>query len=351
MKAPVPRLMADLPPPPPGQCGWPWTEASAPLPERMADGSPWPRLSIITPSFNQGEFLEHALRSVLLQNYPNLEYIVVDGGSTDGSTDLLARYAPHLEVVQREPTTGHADALNRGLRAATGEIVAVLNSDDFFRPGAFAAAVTALRETKADLVHGTCVVVDQQGRDLLEHQGDVTSLDDILDFTHGWRKGREFLPQGVFWTRARHEKTGPFSTTLSGFAYEHWCRQLAGGAVFRRVDQPLASFRLHPRQRSQLVKDETHEEFVNWVEPWLWDRSKPLSAARRRALQVQWIHERKYTPAVFASRARGEGALRRWLGTLSLCLRYPVFFPELPTVKRLLGRHVSSPSGSERPNR
>jgi hypothetical protein len=100
-----------------------------------------------------------------------------------------------------------------------------------------------------------------------------------------------------------------------------------------------------------LVKDDTYEEFLAWVEPWLWDRAKPLSPARRRALQVEWIHERKYKPAVNASRARGEAALRRWLRTLGLCLRYPVFFPELPMVKRLLGRRVSSASESGRRHR
>jgi glycosyltransferase involved in cell wall biosynthesis len=335
--------LADLPPAPAGKTGWPWTQAGPPTPAAMPDGTAWPALSIIMPSFNQGEYLEHALRSVLLQGYPKLEFIVVDGGSTDGTADLLAAYGPHLAQVRREATSGQADALNRGLEAATSEIVAFLSSDDFYLPGAFAAAARALHETKADLIYGTCLMVDQAGRELFAKQGDVASLDDMLDFKSGWRLGREFMPQAVFYQRARLLKTGAFDTKIAAFQYAHWCRMLAAGASFRRIDAALGCFRFQPEQRSQLVMDTSYEEFLNLIEPWLWDARVPISAARRTALQREWIHQRRFIPAMNLSREKKETAAARWMGTVALCLRYPVFIPELPTVKRLRERMAGGP--------
>ena len=102
-----PRL-TELPLPPSGKTGWPWTEAGAELPDRMPDGRPWPRLSIVTPSLNQGGFLEAAIRSVLLQGYPDVEYVVIDGGSSDGSVEVIERYEKWLSDWCSEPDTGAA---------------------------------------------------------------------------------------------------------------------------------------------------------------------------------------------------------------------------------------------------
>ena len=96
-----------------------------------------PRISVITPSFNQAEFLERTMRSVLDQGYPNLEYIVIDGGSTDGSSDVIQKYADRLAYWTSEPDRGQVDAINKGLRRATGEWLCWQNSDDIFFPGAF----------------------------------------------------------------------------------------------------------------------------------------------------------------------------------------------------------------------
>lgn len=112
--------LRDLPPPPPGKTGWPWTEESEPLAAQMPDGRPWPRITVVTPSFNQGQFLEATIRSVLLQRYPELEYFVLDGGSTDGSVDTIRRYAPWLSHWVSEPDGGQSAAINRGLERGSG---------------------------------------------------------------------------------------------------------------------------------------------------------------------------------------------------------------------------------------
>ena len=154
-----PRL-ADLPPPPPGKTGWPWTEETPPAPVAA-----WPRISVITPSFNQAAYLEETLRSILLQGYPEMELIVVDAGSTDGSVALIEKYAPHLPSWTSEPDRGQSDAINKGFRRATGALLGWLNSDDVFFPGALQAIGRAARERPdAGMIYGAGAKIDPASR-------------------------------------------------------------------------------------------------------------------------------------------------------------------------------------------
>jgi glycosyltransferase involved in cell wall biosynthesis len=122
--------LKDLPPAPEGKTGWPWTEQSEPLPDKMADGSDWPRISIVTPNYNYGQFIEETIRSVLLQGYPNLEYIVIDGGSTDNSVEIIKKYEKWLSYWVSEKDNGQSNAINKGIKKCTGIIFNWLNSDD-----------------------------------------------------------------------------------------------------------------------------------------------------------------------------------------------------------------------------
>jgi glycosyltransferase involved in cell wall biosynthesis len=130
----------------------------------MADGSPWPRVSIVTPSYNQGRFIEETIRSVLLQGYPNLEYIIMDGGSTDGTVDIIRKYEPWLAYWVSEKDRGQSHAVNKGWQRATGEILAYLNSDDLYLPGAIHRAVEALSQNQtAALVYSDGIWIDEAG--------------------------------------------------------------------------------------------------------------------------------------------------------------------------------------------
>jgi glycosyltransferase involved in cell wall biosynthesis len=155
--------LKDLPPPPAGKIGWPWTEQTEPFSE-LPDGSPCPRISIVTPSYNQGQYIEETIRSVLLQGYPNLEYWVIDGGSTDKTLEILKKYEPYLFWMS-ERDRGQSDALNKGFRRATGRLIGWQNSDDFYQPQAFFYAACKLKDCpQADAIYGKINFVDESGK-------------------------------------------------------------------------------------------------------------------------------------------------------------------------------------------
>ncbi|QUY40605.1 glycosyltransferase family 2 protein [Acaryochloris marina] len=138
----------DLPPPPPNKKGWPWTEGSNIIPEIMLDGLTWPKISIITPSFNQGKFLEETIRSVLLQGYPNLEYILMDGGSTDNSLEIINKYEEFFTYWTSKNDKGQSHAINSGFNQAKGKICAWLNSDDCYCPNILSNIANEFRQGK-----------------------------------------------------------------------------------------------------------------------------------------------------------------------------------------------------------
>lgn len=142
-----------------------------------------PLVSVITPSLNQARYLETAIRSVLGQDYPNLEYLVIDGGSTDGSLAILERYAGRLSYWASEPDRGQAEAINKGIRMAKGDIVAWLNSDDAYMPGAVAAAVQAmLHHSDAGMVYADGLMVDSELRLLDPHRYRTLTALELLSF-------------------------------------------------------------------------------------------------------------------------------------------------------------------------
>lgn len=195
--------IAELPPPPSDKTGWPWTEASPPLEAIMPDGRPWPKVSIVTPSYNQGAFLEETIRSVLLQGHPNLEYIVMDGGSTDQSVEILRKYEPWLGYWVSEPDWGQSDAINRGFARATGEIFGWLNSDDTYERGSLSYITRYFASRpECDLVYGKGWYLDASGKKTYPCHW-VRPFDRKLLLTFNF-----ILQPAAFWRRLLWERTG-----------------------------------------------------------------------------------------------------------------------------------------------
>ena len=129
--------LTELPSPPLGKTGWPWTEETPQLPDVMPDGSKWPLISIVTPSYNQAHYIEETIRAVLLQGYPNLEYVIIDGESTDGSVEIIKKYEPFVTRWVSEKDKGQYHAINKGFQLCCGDIITWVSSDDVYLPHAF----------------------------------------------------------------------------------------------------------------------------------------------------------------------------------------------------------------------
>jgi GT2 family glycosyltransferase len=215
-----------------------------------------PKLSIITPSYNQGEYLEQTINSVLSQGYPNLEYVIVDGGSSDGTVEIIRRYERHLSWWVSEPDQGQTDAINKGIEGTTGEIVAYLNSDDYYLPGAFDRVIEVFEETDAMYVGAAVLDLDDDGR--LTRMGvwrpePPSRYEDFPRGRHWWLVAPFYLPQSsVFWRREVFERNGTFRRDMRYvFDGELMCRlALAGEKLVLLPGEALSVRREHPDQKS-----------------------------------------------------------------------------------------------------
>ena len=221
------------------------------------DENALPKVSIVTPSFNQAPFLEQTLRSVLGQDYPNLEYIVIDGGSTDGSLEIIQRYADRLAYWQSQPDQGQTDAINQGFAHATGEILAWLNSDDLLLPGAVSAAVKALQEhPEAAMVYGDALLINAQGKTIGKFPAAQTDYRKL-------RRGYVHIPQQASFFRADlWRQVGPLDVSFYfAMDYDLWVR-LAALAPLVYVPQLWAAFRLHGEAKSIAADDRCWPEML-----------------------------------------------------------------------------------------
>ena len=273
-----------------------------------------PLVSIITPSYNQAEYLEFSLRSVLEQDYPALEYLVVDGGSQDGSLEILQRYAHRLSWWVSEPDRGQAEAINKGFARARGEFVAWLNSDDLYLPGAVQQAVQALQaHPEAGLVFGEALTIDPAGRPLNRLSFGDWGLEDLMRF-------RILCQPAVFMRRAVLERAGYLDDSFH-FMLDHqlWLR-LAREAPLRRVPALWAAARHHPGAKNLAQAARFSPETFRVLE---WMRAQPglaaqVAADRRRVEAGAYRLSARY----LLDAGRYAHSLRHYLAALRRDPRY-----------------------------
>ena len=252
---PVPMrcsTLAELPPPPAGKTGWPWTVETPRLPPARPDGSPWPRISIVTPSYNQGQFIEETIRSVLLQGYPDLEYIIIDGGSTDESVEIIKRYEPWLAYWVSEKDRGAPDAINKGFARSRGAIYAWLNSDDTYTRGALSSvAIEFFRNRHVDIISGICRIYSRQSPDLFIGPSPLRTLEDFCRVASNWTKQKLIIQPEAFFTREIYQRAGPLQIELL-YCYDviFWVKAADLGAVFTSVARHWADLRRHADQKT-----------------------------------------------------------------------------------------------------
>jgi len=214
-----------------------------------------PRLTIITPSYNQADFLERTILSVLNQGYPNLEYIIIDGGSTDRSVDVIRKYEKHLAFWVSEKDKGQVDALNKGLRRATGEWIAFQNSDDVFFPGTFlnfARAATG----PADIIYGDLYQIDTSDN--------VTELLKTIPFdlySQIW-EGMQIHNQSLFFRKSLADRYGLFDESYHfAFDYEFITRYASQpGVRAQRVEGLAGALRIHENAKSSTIWEVGRQE-------------------------------------------------------------------------------------------
>jgi glycosyltransferase involved in cell wall biosynthesis len=250
-----------LPSPPPGRTGWPWTEGPAASQPGLPDGRSWPRISIVTASYNQGAFLEETIRSVLLQGYPDLEYLIIDGGSTDDSVEVIRRYEPWLSFWVSERDQGQSDALSKGFLRSTGDILAWLNSDDIYCRGAlFSVGSYYGRHPDTGLLYGDSEIIDADGATIERLKGQEADLESLLV--------RNVIPQpSAFFSRQAFDKAGGITRALHFIMdYELWVRMTLQGTKLAYVPELFSRFRWYQVSKSGSYSTQFGYEYLAFVE-------------------------------------------------------------------------------------
>jgi len=274
--------------------------------QRSYTGPPLaPKLSIITPSLNQGPFIERAITSVLDQGYENLEYVIVDGGSDDETVDVIRRYEDRIDWWVSEPDEGQTDAINKGLERVSGDVVAYLNSDDYYLPGAFDTAIGALERSGARWMSGASIEVDEEDRPLGAGEWiprHPREYEDLIKGRQWWLLTCWCVPQpSSFWRRDVFEEFGPFRRDMHfAFDAEFMLRLAYAGALPELVTERMSARVTHAQQKSADMEP-FYEEIARFRE-YFAPALTPRERRRMRAIDVLrgtgffWLRRNVYYP-------------------------------------------------------
>lgn len=292
---PHPPTLADLPPPPPDRKGWPWTEASPPLPEKAPDGSAWPAISMITPSFNQGRYIEETIRSILLQGYPNLEYHIIDGGSTDDTVEIIRKYEPWLAGWVSEKDAGQSDAINKGFSRCGGEVFNWLCSDDVMASGALKIVGEAFTgSSPCDVLSGACFCQydDEPAKNVVRLAGGS-----------GWEAtpyAEGIWQPSTFWRRSLVKRKDLVLRNLHFcMDRELWCYLIHSTGNWQWTDAVLSVFRFTADNKSVTGRRRIIDEVGTIYQKYT---SEPVS--------LPMLLRRIWLPLVLASERSGNAVVR-----------------------------------------
>jgi glycosyltransferase involved in cell wall biosynthesis len=279
-----------------------------------------PRVTIVTPSYNQAQYLEETIRSVLDQGYQDLEYIIMDGGSTDGSVDLIRRYEERLAYWVSEPDGGQADAINRGFERATGQILAWLNSDDTYEPGAIRAVVDAFRaRPEARLVYGEGWYIDPAGQRIRP----CKFVRDRFPANYIYNKD-PILQQAAFWTRDLWQEVGPLSLALNWVFDWDWFIRAHRRTEFHYLPRFLGNYRVHPGAKTRTQDVRRRQEHA-WITRTYGARWHPNYLVQRARIVAQ----------------RAEAATARWPRPLAVPVRWLAGLPRRAAERLFYGMYTT----------
>lgn len=250
----------------------------------------FPKISIVTPNYNKGEFLEYTIKSVLSQSYPNLEYIIIDGGSTDNSVEIIKKYQDHLSYWVSEPDSGMYDAIRKGFAHCTGDIMAWIGSDDMYHPNCFNIVAEIFKNSDVNWLVGATTHFDKAGRCVSVYPSRYFSRVDLLSGDYKW-----IQQESTFWRKSLYDKVGGLNATLryagdfdlwlrfSRFEKMYICPSLLGGFRLSTEGQLSLSIDKYEKEISDCIKLECTK-----------DDAKALASDKKRKRIICFIERLKF---------------------------------------------------------
>ena len=281
---------------------------------QAAAGGAWPRISVVTPSFNQGQFIEETIRSVLLQGYPDLEYLIIDGGSTDGTLDVIQKYQSWLAYSVSEPDRGQSHAINKGWQRACGEILAWLNSDDTYSPAALRSAAEGLRDNPAaGMVYSDMNYIDVASKVIYRLRSQPYELEKLLLDNY-------VTQSTVFLRREVLDAVGFLDESFRLIMdQELWLRvgRISTAAYLRGL--VLANLRIYPETASNRLLVDRYTEALRLLDKTFSDEQLPEAVRRLR---------RKEYGRCYMRLARALAAKQRYHEVIPWLMRAVITYPQ-----------------------